>query len=24
VGVFCDKCRMEKGTVVVDDIAFVN
>ena len=22
VGVFCDKCRMEKGTVVVDDIAF--
>jgi len=22
VGVFCDKCRMEKGTMVVDDIAF--
>ena len=22
VGVFCDKCTMEKGTVVVDNIAF--
>jgi hypothetical protein len=22
VGVFCDQCRMEKGTVVVDNIAF--
>jgi hypothetical protein len=22
VGVFCEKCRMEKGTVVVDNIAF--
>lgn len=22
VGVFCDKCAMEKGTVVVDNIAF--
>ncbi len=22
VGVFCDKCKMEKGTVVVDNIAF--
>jgi hypothetical protein len=22
VGVFCDKCKIEKGTVVVDNIAF--
>ena len=22
IGVFCDKCKMEKGTVVVDNIAF--
>ena len=22
IGVFCDKCRIEKGTVVVDNIAF--
>jgi hypothetical protein len=22
VGVSCDKCKMEKGTVVVDNIAF--
>jgi hypothetical protein len=22
VGVFCDKCTLEKGTVVIDNIAF--
>ena len=24
IGVFCDKCRMESGTVVVDNLAFEN
>jgi hypothetical protein len=24
IGVFCDKCRMESGTLVVDNLAFEN